>query len=677
MDLLIAGLVPFLWSARADITPAPSPHFPALINEAPVAPSVVVPAKAAQPRLTGDGFQVDTSHREESRLFFNEVFFSTENVPIQWTGDFLTGNPGTTAADFKEANRTRMNFLRAMAGVPAWIVYDDTLSAKCQQMALMISENGALSHHPPTTWLFYTADGAEAAANGNLALGSYGSEALYNLLRDPGAGNEVLGHRRWMLYPQTKIMGTGDVPRQSQFNAAHVSWVFDDNFGGPRPTVRDDFVAWPPKGFVPYQLFFPRWSFAYPNADFSAATVTMSRDGSPLPVKQETPVNGFGENTIVWVPNNLDDNDFDATFGPAPDHDTTYHVTVGNVRIAGVPRAFTYDVIAFDPAVPGADTALPTVQNAGNLQVGKGNTIDFTRMPQAEGYRWTVSTLAPASEIVGAEQGLDGLTAATSPGYNAVDTLLAATGAASFHLVQPDFGDQTLQLTGRYLPGSDGHITFNSRLGLATDTQIARVQVSTDGLTWTDLFTQPGANGLGETKFRPVTLSLAAYANQLLQFRFAYTFGGGNAFTQVDTIAGWHVDDIAFTGTRRIVATATSDIPANGSISYNPLTVGDYLFQIIPELYSRYNVPGPAKILTATAGSVPALAAHLGHPSLSGNGAVQFSVTGDTTSTYIVEVSGNLHDWTTLTNLPSGPGSWTVLDKIAGKASLFYRVRGQ
>ena len=70
-------------------------------------------------------------------------------------------------------------------------------------------------------------------------------------------------------------MGTGDVP--SANNLWNDLWVFDTNYSAPRPGTRDGFVAWPPKGYVPYQAVYPRWSFSYPGADFSGASVTMSR----------------------------------------------------------------------------------------------------------------------------------------------------------------------------------------------------------------------------------------------------------------------------------------------------------------------------------------------------------------------------------------------------------------
>jgi hypothetical protein len=119
-------------------------------------------------------------------------------------------------------------------------------------------------------------------------------------------------------------------------------WVFDTF--SPRPATREPYVAWPPPGYVPYQVVFARWSFSYPSADFTAATVTMESDGSGLGVSQSPVVNGYGDNTLVWTPAGATGDSW-----PRPTRDTTYTVSVQNVLIGGQNRSFTYDVTLFDP----------------------------------------------------------------------------------------------------------------------------------------------------------------------------------------------------------------------------------------------------------------------------------------------------------------------------------------
>ena len=101
------------------------------------------------------------------------------------------------------------------------------------------------------------------------------------------------------------------------------------------PPRAKPYVAWPPEGFVPYSLAFPQWSFALSNANFSAATVTMTSNGVPVSVSLQTYLTGYGENTIVWVPMGLDATSQSTTF-PFSGTDTVYSVTVTNIKVGPV-----------------------------------------------------------------------------------------------------------------------------------------------------------------------------------------------------------------------------------------------------------------------------------------------------------------------------------------------------
>lgn len=286
-------------------------------------------------------FTVNPQDREASKSFFNNVYSSAVQPFAAWDGNHDLCLAGETSDAFKLAVRVRINYYRAMAGVPDIIDLVDEYNHKAQQAALMMSVNGILDHEPTSNWTCYTPDGDEAAGSSNLFLGYYGLKAIDGYMKDNGGGNYAVGHRRWVLYPQTKFMGSGDIPSTSGYAAANALWVFDSNIWGPRPTTREEYVAWPPPGYVPYQVIFPRWSFSYPGADFSAASVSMSAEGSILPCYQQPVVNGYGENTLVWEPV--------LNINRPPSHDTIHTVEITNVIINGAPRNFTYQVIIFDP----------------------------------------------------------------------------------------------------------------------------------------------------------------------------------------------------------------------------------------------------------------------------------------------------------------------------------------
>lgn len=286
---------------------------------------------------------VDTTNREVVRQYYQTVYLASNGVAIGWTGNQGGCIPGTTSQAFRDAVLLRINYFRKMAGVPAITGFDDTYNSKAQAAALMMSANKTLNHTPPSTWLCYTADGASGAGSSNLALGTNGPSAISAYIEDYGSGNYFVGHRRWVLYPQTQYMGTGDVSAQGEYWAANALWVFDSaNMWGPRPTTRQAFVAWPPDGYVPYQVVYDRWSFAYPKADFTGATVTMVRGGSPVSTTILTPIKtGYGENTLVW--------EIGETIPQPPSSDMQYTVTIQNVLIDSVAQQFTYTVTVFNP----------------------------------------------------------------------------------------------------------------------------------------------------------------------------------------------------------------------------------------------------------------------------------------------------------------------------------------
>ncbi len=285
---------------------------------------------------------LDTSNRQISLEYYMQVYRASGSGNSEWTGNHSSCDAGETAQAFRDAVELRINYFRAMAGVPASVELSDVFNSKAQEAALMMSVNGRLSHSPTEDWRCYTPEGDEAAGNSDLFLGVYGSNAITGYIHDWGGNNYPVGHRRWILYPQTKSMGTGDIPPTDNYSSANALWVFDDNMWTPRPRTRDTFVAWPPPGYVPYQLIYPRWSFSYDDADFSTTTVVMSSNGSNIPLSIKPVVYGYGENTLVWEPN--------VSSGTRPTEDTNYNITISNVKIGNVFHTFSYQVIIFDPS---------------------------------------------------------------------------------------------------------------------------------------------------------------------------------------------------------------------------------------------------------------------------------------------------------------------------------------
>jgi len=194
------------------------------LGDAPTAPKDVsgLPKGPSGKGVTG-GFTVNTDSREEVRSFYNAVYKSSDGVPMNTTADVAACTPGTNGALFKEAVLRRINWFRAMGGVPAAVTLNSGFNANDQQAAVIMSANMNLSHTPPSSWFCWTASGSNAANNSNIAIGNAGANAITAYIWDFGGNNTAAGHRRWLLYPQTQVMGTGDVPDQGSFSAANAT----------------------------------------------------------------------------------------------------------------------------------------------------------------------------------------------------------------------------------------------------------------------------------------------------------------------------------------------------------------------------------------------------------------------------------------------------------------------
>jgi uncharacterized repeat protein (TIGR02543 family) len=600
------------------------------LNEAPTAPDLaaapVAPESTTPEVAAPNGFVIAPSSREASRIFYRTVYAASENVPIGWNGNVATGNAGTTSAAFKDAVQRRVNWFRAMAGIPAGITFDATFSSKDQQAALMMSANNSLSHSPPPTWTYYTAGGAEAAGKSNIFLGSYGPKAITGYIEDFGSPNASVGHRRWILYPQTQTMGTGDIPPGDVYDSANALWVVTSDFGTTRPAVRDEFVAWPPPGFVPHALVFPRWSFSYPGATFTSATVTMQRGGNSVPVNIQSTSGGAGESSIVWAWDGLDANQ---EMGPSapPASDTSVQVNVNGVVINGQSRNFAYTVTLFDPEKPGVDTVLAQPSGGAQATVAASNVYTCNAIPNASGHQWRSAVVGALTATEGAENGTGNVVVNAPAGYAVIASAYHAGGTKAFHLTTPDFGSQSVKLSRTVLASASTELKFKSRFLYATPSQVAHVQVSTDeGSSWDTLFSDAGTDAPASS-FSDHTIPLAAYANRTLQVRFVFAYeGGGLAYTDTATNIGWYFDDVSFSNAQELTGAALSAVTGT-SFAFTPSAEGSYVLQTRGQFFGDYLFEwGPALPVAAVVNASPKISTHPANRTASVGASAQFSV---------------------------------------------------
>jgi len=277
----------------SDSTSAPQASTPT----APTPAQTPAPAPPPPGQLAASVGPIDTSSRSEVVARWNDTYF--DNTPFTWTGDVSRCLAGDTPESFKLAVLKRLNFYRAMAGLPGDLTLDLAFSAKTQQAALMMDAANSLSHTPATSWPCYSADGAEAAGKSNLAYSSFPNRSVVLLdgyMTDRGANNAAAGHRRWILYSRLATVGSGDAPQ------ANALWVIGAGTTGS--AAAKIAVPWPPQGFMPRPLQAPgdRFSYTCAGANFAGATVAMRGDvGQPIATRVESRTdNGYGDNTVVW-----------------------------------------------------------------------------------------------------------------------------------------------------------------------------------------------------------------------------------------------------------------------------------------------------------------------------------------------------------------------------------------
>ncbi|MBK1647883.1 CAP domain-containing protein [Rhabdochromatium marinum] len=527
--------------------------------------------------VTGSFGQLDISIRGLTRGFYNAVFLASEKIPITWNGDVDSCVAGTIAADFQAATLLRYNYFRAMAGVHTDVNLDEAANEKAQLGALMMSANDELNHSPPPSWLCYTADGAEAADNSNLSGGTNGPGSIYSAFRDNGDNNTRAGHRYKTLLPTIEVIGTGDIPKVGEHRARHVTYFPERDYGLLWPASRDNFIAWPPPGYVPYPVVFPRWSFMYENADFSGATVTMTKDGETVPTEVHSRNNDY-QQSIVWAPVGYYDPQ-DPGDWPPVERDTLWSVTIDNVVIDGVARRFQYQLTIFDPTDPGNEPEL-SIDGPAYLAAGSEADYQFDTLAWSDRYEIRSFDLTPSAFFTGAENGDPQVIPEVSEGYALISDEASASGIKAFHLLHPDGTDQSFHLPNEYLLSQNSRLQFQSRLGYANAGQVARVQISLDsGASWSDIWTQQGTGDQGETAFDPKNVSLDAAANKVAQFRFTYT-RQDRYYSGIEERHGWWIDDIELIDVSRV---GDADIlPSNGSgtFTFAAARAGSYGLQV-------------------------------------------------------------------------------------------------
>ncbi|MDF3821269.1 ankyrin repeat domain-containing protein [Leptospira sp. 96542] len=277
----------------------------------------------------------DLNHGDKTSVlqFYKEFYLKSGRIPNGWTGNTKTCQAGENTSEYNDATLQRINYYRMMAGLSPISSFVEEFNQKAIRSSLIMEAQGSLSHYPTSGWHCFSEAGKEAAGKSNLALEA-GAASIDSYILDPGASNYFVGHRRWILFPSLATMGTGSTKN------ANSLWVMGER---SESNAKVPFVAWPPEGYVPVDLFLDanyRWSFSVAKADFSKTKISMTSNGKTFSVIKEKSASGFGDNTIVWRTNlRLNQND----------NDQKVKVTLENVIVSGETKSYSYDVIFFIP----------------------------------------------------------------------------------------------------------------------------------------------------------------------------------------------------------------------------------------------------------------------------------------------------------------------------------------
>jgi predicted RNase H-like HicB family nuclease len=265
----------------------------------------------------------------------------------------------------------------------------------------------------------------------------------------------------------------------------------------------------------------------------------------------------------VPVPGN---GDYAVTFRATgmPDEVQSVTITDGENRKLDLPLVYT------PPAISGTPSPL----------LGAEHAYGLSGVPGTTNYQIEMFAALDGAVAEGAEPAERAVSITSAGGYDVIQSAASYSGDWAFHLAHAlGEGGESVQLNALFFVADDSAtLQFASRLGVATDAQVAAVEVSTDaGLTWQRIYAQPGSGQPGETAFVVRTLSLGAFAGAFARIRFVYDFDSGSYYPQSSPNVGWLIDEILLTGVRQVISSELVDLGTEPSFTYAPTATGNVI----------------------------------------------------------------------------------------------------
>ena len=606
-------------------------------------------------RTASYGFEVDTGSRNDVVAFWHAVYQASEGYEsrVQWTGNYQ-GNSGTTSDVFVEDVERRINYFRAMCGVPALVRVNtgstvviesadahkpaaSTLkSVAAQNAALMLVRNynpstgadPAITHDPPSSLAGWSTSAWNGNANGNLAFGLYGPGAMTEYMVEEFASgsatsywNTLVGHRRWMLYPKATDFATGDQPGDSASrpptNVLYISQKENELVADPTP----GFVAYPSAGFFPAPINSRYWSLSRAGANFSSAMVQMTdADGNAVAVSNVTSNFNYGDPAVLWEVGG-------AAASRSVNADATFHVNVTGMGGTDIPTSFSYSVTLINPdritsnqSITGSATPVSDQTTPYTFKAPKGAEALQVTTFRKETSSWTVGAeKADTAKVIDRTADTYDLKAEMS----AFSGFGALTGSKAFHLTFPTIYDlivrgvpeQSFELDRDILPQPGGKLRFGYRRGFMTTGSNLAVETSADGgVTWSRI--GKTISGVSNTTYE-FNVSSASFnlpkSTKPLRVRFRYfTNPGSPVYTHQaapTSPTGIFIDDITTVNCEWLEPEKTTTLSKKASqFDFNTASAGASLVEggewrlgLRTQLGGKWFPYGPLKSVTIAA----------------------------------------------------------------------------
>ncbi len=298
----------------------------------------------------------------------------------------------------------------------------------------------------------------------------------------------------------------------------------------------------------------------------------------------------------------------------------------------------------------------PKLTGPERLRPDREAIFTFNPVGAAKAYQWESSRGIPVSRSKGFETKLKHFRIKKSLAYSIRQNDVAGKGNYALQLAHVKFNSNDRQWPipkvvwkQRFRPGSNGELTFLSRLGVATDTQEARIEVSTrQSPKWETVWRQTGTEDQdnGEMDFTRRTVSLSDFAGQEIRIRFVYDVTE-SGFLGAQEGRGWYLDDLRLTDTRRLVGRTIHNAGLKTQFVFSPNEKqGNYQLRARAKVSNRWLPWGPVK----------GVAAHWQSKSTKITRVER--LTGPEVMVHIKVLAGSL-DGLELQKAPSPTGPWT------------------